>query len=381
MPRLAQPFRPKVTPLKSGDWTVDCRAWRNLLLSWGLPVRPKFPTKALADHHVRELDAYYLMGGPPMVRERVPLAELRDLFLEARSADGLAWQTLLSYRRATKAFVGYAKTRRWGYVDQIGVPQFTQFKVNQVALGLAPRTVHGQCSIIRAFFSFAVQMSYAETNPVKGAMPARPTKQANRALTEEERGKIWGFDGTRGPIWRFMLATGCRRSEVCKLSAASFELAAIPYPFVRLEAKGRLRNFPLSVQTVKLARAFITLAPMLRGISGHPIASNSVWAPDFSDTLLGITPGTLNGWWSADREAMAIADDVVLHTFRHDFATSVVARSGVRTAQKLMGHADIRTTVLYDHTSDALLAAAVDEHGTFLSLAPDPENVSAKNKG
>ncbi|KKN67409.1 hypothetical protein LCGC14_0461520 [marine sediment metagenome] len=367
MPRSKQPFHPRATKLGSGKWVVDCRAWRNFLRSWGCPVRPEFWTEEAALHRVRELDAYYLMGGPPVLQERVSLTELRDLFLASRQADGLSWQTILKYQRETETFVGYAKTRGWRYVDQINTSQFTQFKVNQVALGLALRTVYLQCSIVRAFFSFAEQMGYVTTNPVKGAMPARSTEQANRSLTDEERTTIWEFGGIRSPVWRLMLATGCRRSELCKLASASFEFTAIPHPFVRLNGKGKVRNFPLSPGTVDLAHEFIAVAPTLRGPSAHPIAADSVWAPEYSNTLLGILPIALSGWWLADRGVMGLADDVVMHTLRHDFATSVVARSGVRAAQQLLGHADIRTTVQYDHTSDDILLAAVSEYGAFLS--------------
>ncbi|MCH7532702.1 MAG: tyrosine-type recombinase/integrase [Gemmatimonadetes bacterium] len=43
------------------------------------------------------------------------------------------------------------------------------------------------------------------------------------------------------------------------------------------------------------------------------------------------------------------------HTFRHTFATQLL-RDGVnvRTVQKLMGHADIRTTMIYLHAIDQI---------------------------
>jgi len=381
MPRSQQPFHPTSKRLPNGKWEVDCRAWRDLLRSWGLPVRPRFSMEADALHRVRELDAYYLMGGPPAVRERIPLADARELFLQARNADGLSWQTLLKYRMVTREFLGYARTRSWGYLDQIGTPQVIAFKLNQTALGLSHRTVHLHCSVLRVFLSFAVRMGFLETNPMVGAMPARPTRQANRALTNEERLAIWGFGGKRGPLWRLMLVTGCRRSEVCKLSERSFAFAAIPQPFVRLDAKGRVRSFPLTSMTVELAREFVRVAPTLRSPASPALHSDSVWAAEYSDTLLSISPQTLNRWWGVDRDAMKLARDVVLHTLRHDFATTVVERAGVRSAQQLLGHADIRTTVQYDHTSDEALAAAAGVVGTFLVQLAERKAASAADTG
>lgn len=171
---------------------------------------------------------------------------------------------------------------------------------------------------------------------------------------------------TEGLAGALMAGCGLRLAECCAL-----ELAAVDLRARRLHVRGKgggVRVVPVPVSLVAPLRAYMAqrqaenLADQARG-----------WQPCavlFSGpTMRRNACGTLERQGMARRglqqaisqAAQAVGAEAHCHTLRHTFATRLVAAGvDLPSVQRVMGHADIRSTVRYVHVQAVERVARVD---------------------
>lgn len=213
-------------------------------------------------------------------------------------------------------------------------------------------TVNMEIGTLHTMFGRAVQWGYLAGNPTDGVKPLRVTDaKPPRFLTKEECRQLLANCGPRlYPIFFTLLHTGMRKSELLNLQWKDVDFRRRKIlirnkPF--WTPKTHEREIPMSEKVHQL------LSAMERG---RP--------DDF------VFPGSDGGRLKRKlrRDLMRVTkrcgfpDVTKIHSLRHTFASYLVM-SGVDlpTVQKLMGHRDIKTTMIYAHLGPDHLASAVDK--------------------
>ena len=213
-------------------------------------------------------------------------------------------------------------------------------------------TINMEIGTVRTIFKRAVEWGYLGRNPTDGVKMLRVTDaKPPRFLTRDECRKLLeNCPPELHPIFFTFLHTGMRKSEVLNLQWKDMDFA---------RRKIRITNKPF--WTPKTAEREVPMSQkmkkLLRGMTrGKP--------DDF--VFCGSGGGRLRRKLRRDlmrvTAACGFPDVTKLHSLRHTFASHLVMSGvDVPTVQKLLGHADIQTTMIYAHLLPDHLSSAVDK--------------------
>jgi integrase/recombinase XerD len=282
--------------------------------------------------------------------ERVVRSYLDHLSVER----GLAHNTLASYRRDLRRYLGFLDARGiddLGAVSQADVGDFLMslregdHEHPPLGSGSAARTLVA----VRGFHRFALRDGLTPSDPAAAVKPPTPPKRLPKALPIDDVERILEAAGAAGTtlamrdraLLELLYGTGARISEAVGLDVDDLDLDE---GVVRLEGKGRKQRLvPVGSYAREAVSAYLVRArPELVSIGvgtpalflnarGGRLSRQSAW------TVLGR---------AADRAG--VTADVSPHTLRHSFATHLLdGGADVRVVQELLGHASVTTTQIY----------------------------------
>ncbi len=222
---------------------------------------------------------------------------------------------------------------------------------------LRPTSLRRRAAAIRGFYRFAYGDEFIERDLAARIDLPRPSRRLPEALDIAETVAVLEAAGGADPdrpvhvrdraLLELLYAAGLRISEALGLERDDLSLDGA---FVRVIGKGdRERLVPVGDEALAWLRRYLeTVRPAWLALHHvDPVRGGPLFLSAHGRRL-----GRQQAWAVVRRaaEQAGLAERVSPHTFRHSFATHLLAGGAdLRVVQELLGHASISTTQLYTH--------------------------------
>jgi len=276
---------------------------------------------------------------------------IREYLLYLQVEKGLAKNSLESYER------DLARLRNWAEMNNFDLLELTRKDLREWLIDLASEKLsenskRRMVSALRGFYKFLMFDGHIKKNPAedldapqKGFYLPKFLNQAeieNLLLVPDVSGEIGLRDRA---ILELMYACGLRVSEAVDLKISDVNLDA---GILTCKGKGsKTRKIPIGTSAVEWLKSYLVLRRKKENFEIQNLFVSSLGKP--------ITRQAIFKFIKEYAEKIGLKD-VSPHTLRHSFATHLVQNSAdIRSVQQMLGHADISTTQVYTHITDAHL--------------------------
>lgn len=152
-------------------------------------------------------------------------------------------------------------------------------------------------------------------------------------------------------ILELMYACGLRVSEAVNVKIGDIDLES---GIITTTGKGsKTRRVPVGASAIEWVKSYLVLRRKQENIEIDNLFVNSLGRPVNRQIVHKLVKEY------GDKCGLA---DVSPHTLRHSFATHLVQNSAdIRSVQQMLGHADISTTQIYTHMTDAHLRKSYEK--------------------
>jgi integrase/recombinase XerD len=285
-----------------------------------------------------------------------PLERSVDHYLRHAAIErGLSANTIAAYRRDLSSYLALLDSLGISTPEGIGQGDVSAFAQQLRTRPDAPLTASSMArmlSSVRNFHRFLLDEGVVETNVAAEITPPKLASRLPKAITVEQMAAV--LDAAGGDdllslrdraLLELLYASGARVSEATALNVddvlGTEDQSA---DLIRLFGKGgKERIVPLGSFARAAIDAYLVRARPLLSAKGKATPA----------LFLGVRGGRVsrqNVWLiiRARAEQAKLGIEISPHTFRHSFATHLLAGGAdVRVVQELLGHSSVATTQIY----------------------------------
>jgi integrase/recombinase XerD len=281
--------------------------------------------------------------------------QTRDLVREylsyLRVEKGLSGNSIEAYTR------DLAKLAKWVQKNNLQLAALTRQDLREwlIDLGgtkLTDNSKRRMVSALRGFYKFLMIDGHLKNNPAEDLDLPQKGLYLPKFLNQAEIDLLLAIPdvstelGLRDrALIELMYACGLRVSEAVNLKLQDVDIES---GILTTTGKGsKTRRVPIGSSAVEWLKSYLAVRRKKENIeisnvfvtsSGHPLNRQSIYK------------------LVREHGESAGLDGISPHTLRHSFATHLVQnRADIRSVQQMLGHADISTTQIYTHMTDAHL--------------------------
>lgn len=330
------------------NWQVDtCRN--------GVRVRKIVgPNKRIALQIMDEIEGRQARGEYGLIKNDVSVRSLFDCY-RRYSETNLTSKTALRYGNVIDRFLEFLKTRPQVIMGKhMSLALMEDFRQHRLHSDRPPKTksMNFELKALRTIFNYGIKWELLDRNPTHGIRFQKITDAKPLCfLSKEEIERLLKVsDEDLQDVTKGYVLTGMRKGELEHLTWEDIdfvnELILIRYK-PDWHPKSGERDIPMNAEIKAVLLRLSRAKDHQRFVftrKGKPL-----FATNFRKRLI-----------NAAKRA-GIENLTSIHSLRHTFGSWLV-RNGVElpVIQKLMGHSDIRTTMIYVHTTTEQHKAAVE---------------------
>lgn len=291
------------------------------------------------------------------------LLELKRQFLEYLEIErGRSVKTIENYDRYLTRFFDFAKVKTPKAVTEEQVREFRLYlnRQNGTKVGgrfdtMKRRTQNYYLIALRAFLKFLRKRGVESMQPERIELAKVPERSLD-LISADELSRLLKAPDTKTlegkrdqAILELLFSTGLRISELCSLSIDDVDLSRDEFS---VRGKGdKVRVVFLSDEAKLTIKNYL---PARKDLDDALFVRYGKKAHVGEDSR--ITPRTVQRLLKHYATKAGITRKVTPHVIRHSFATDLLRNGAdLRSVQALLGHANIATTQIYTHVTDAHL--------------------------
>ena len=292
-------------------------------------------------------------------------AEALQRFVAHLEGRNVSPRTIVEYRRNATEFLAFlaARGEAWEAPPR---PIVRAYLAALADRHLSASSVGGRLAAVRSLYRHAAREGRISVDPLAGVRtPRRPgrlprvlsaaeaeTLVTGPASTPHAAGLADALSRRDGALLELLYATGMRISELASLDVGRLDLAR---GRVRVIGKGnKERELLFGAPATAALRGYLAGGRgVLAARSASGTAGDALFLNAAGSRLTARGARMVVDRWAARVGAPKRTSP---HTLRHSFATHLLeGGADLRSVQELLGHANLATTQIYTHLSDAAL--------------------------